>query len=106
MTRERRDTDWPVRFAPYAPAGASYALRDVDLVAALPVADAMPAASDEDRAVARVPLRSLARDAVGYGFPAALQYANLCRTVLGPGLDRRPDGSLAVPVGTEPGAPA
>ena len=80
IAAEPTSAAWPQRFAPHACQGTTYDLRDVDLIAADPVPDASPAGDAW--------LRSLARDAVIYGLPAALQYANLHRTVLGPRADR------------------
>ncbi|GAA1103788.1 DUF1254 domain-containing protein [Nocardioides dubius] len=68
---------------PYGVEGAIYDLREVDLLAARPVADV--AWTDPDAEV----IRGLARDAIVYGLPAALQYANLYRNVLRPGAPRR-----------------
>lgn len=74
---------WLRRFTPRTMAAASYDLYGLDLVAADQVADAVPAGE-----LGRSWLRDAVRDAVIYGLPAVLQYADLWRNVLAEGSSR------------------
>nr|WP_312007182.1 DUF1254 domain-containing protein [Nocardioides alcanivorans] len=93
-------SSWDRRWVPYGVEGTAHDLREVDLLAARPVPDV--AWADPDAEVTR----GLARDAIVYGLPAALQYANLYRSVLRPGAPRRfnewhHDRQLATPTYAE-----
>lgn len=67
---------WAGRWRPQTPPGPAYDLRAVDLLAARSVPDVAP------EECAKGTLREVARDAIVYGLPAALQYAHLHRNVL------------------------
>lgn len=72
---------WPSRFTPYGVVGTSHDLAAMDLLAA----DLVPDVQLPPGPARSAWLRSIARDAVIYGLPAALQYAHLFHHVVRPG---------------------